>query len=203
MKIPFFVLEGGEGAGKTTQIKRLKEYFGDRIVITREPGGSPTAEAIRTYIFAHPELTALEQFEKFWEARESHLKETIRPALEAGKIVVSDRFDSSTFAYQIRAKETPELVDAFWQYRKSILGDTVPSLYIYLDIDSKVGLARKAKQKDGEVTHFDQWELPLHERMREGFSEFFTHVPHQIIDAARSEDEVFVDLVDILETHVA
>jgi len=201
-KIPFIVLDGGEGAGKTTLLQRLKNHFGNRLVATREPGGSPKAEEIRTYIFAHPELTAREQFNKFWEARQSHLEETIRPALNAGIMVVCDRFDSSTFAYQIVEKLHPELIEDFWKYRREIIGETQPDLYVYLDVAVEVGLARKATQSDVQLNHFDAADINDQKRRQEGFRDFFKHVPHQVIDANRSADEVYADLVTILESRM-
>jgi dTMP kinase len=200
---PFIVVDGPEGAGKSSLLLKIKAFFGERIIITREPGGSPSAEKIREYIFAHPELTALEQFDKFWEARQLHLKETIIPALSSGVGVISDRFDSSTFGYQIRAKQAPELEELFWKYRNDFLvvPRLEPDLYVFLDLDIKIGLARKAQQKNVQLNHFDNWPVDLHERMRKGFKEFFVHVPHVIIDASRPEDEVFNDFVAVLENH--
>src|SRR5579864_4280814 len=100
----FIVLEGGEGAGKSTQLRVIKEILGDDIVITREPGGSPYAEEIRNVILKSTnagQADAKTHFALFWAARADHMKNTVLPALNAGKHVISDRFDSSTFAYQI------------------------------------------------------------------------------------------------------
>jgi len=199
MKTQFIVLDGGEGAGKTSLIKKLKLHFGDKIVTTREPGGSPKAEKIREYIFAHPELTARQQFDKFWEAREVHIKETILPALETGKMVICDRFDSSTYAYQICEKKNRELIPNFWENRKRIVGETEPDLYIYMDVDVETGLARKEGQEGEVLNHFDHVAVEDQKRRQEGFREFFENVPHQIVDVNESADNVLKQIVAIVE----
>jgi dTMP kinase len=206
-KVPFFVIDGGDGAGKSTLIARLKKHFGDRLVATREPGGCPRAEAIRTEIFAHGEWSAQKQFDEFWRARGYHLEDTIQPALEAGRIVISDRFDSSTFAYQLWEKNHPELIESFWEKRREVVGSLEPQLYLYLDLDVETGLARKAQVagKGGEVTHFDMASVDAHKRRQEGYKTFFGYLPKdqvRIIDASRTADEVFDNVVKILESHL-
>ncbi len=199
---PFIVLDGGEGAGKTTLLKRLKSHFGDTLVATREPGGSPEAEAIRAYIFAHPEFTPKEQFDLFWKARELHLRQTIIPAIESGKMVVCDRFDSSTFAYQLVEKGNMELEPDFWEKREQIVGTQAPDLYIYLDVDVETGLRRKhVQQQEGKevLNHFDDASVEDQKRRQHGFLTFFQRVPHRVVDANRGIDEVYDDLVKILE----
>jgi dTMP kinase len=106
----FIVLDSGEGAGKTLQLKRAEEFFGDKILVTREPGGSKYAEQIRELILHSiyaSQADAKTLFALFWAARADHLDKTIRPALLAGKTVLTDRFDSSTYAYQIIAQGQP------------------------------------------------------------------------------------------------
>ncbi|MCX6717094.1 MAG: dTMP kinase, partial [Candidatus Taylorbacteria bacterium] len=150
----FIVVDSGEGAGKTSQLNRAKEVFGDSLVLTREPCGSPYAEEIRNIILKSPnagQADANTLFALFWAARADHMKNTIIPALEAGKTVISDRFDSSTFAYQIIAQEAKELKDFFWQMRDFYLGDLKPDIYIYFDIDPVIGLARKTGQGPEEI----------------------------------------------------
>jgi dTMP kinase len=201
-KPQFIVIDGGDGAGKSTLIKRLKAHFGDAAVVTREPGGSPYAEEIRRVILNSPlasQADARTHFGLFWSARADHLKNTIRPALAAGKTVITDRFDSSTFAYQIYAQEAEELRDFFWEIREFFLDGTTPDLYIYLDVDVRTGLARKAGQDASENNHFDERKVDFHERMRKGLKEFLNHVPHEVVDANRTEDEVFRRVLAILE----
>ena len=100
----FIVIEGGDGAGKSTQIKKLAEHFGDKMILTREPGGTEYAEAIRELALKHPlagNADGKTLFMLMWGSRAEHMNHLVVPALNEGKIVVSDRFDSSTFAYNI------------------------------------------------------------------------------------------------------
>ncbi|MBA4319946.1 MAG: dTMP kinase [Flavobacterium sp.] len=192
----FIVVDSGEGAGKTTQIKRAKDLYGDLIVFTREPGGSPYAVEIRKIILESQnagQADAKTMFALFWAARADHMKNTITPALNNGKIVICDRFDSSTFAYQIVAQGARELEKLFWQIRDFYLGDMKPDLYIYFDIDSKTGLSRKNVQGHNEINHFETRKIEFHNVLRVGFKEFLGHVPHKIIDASQSLEDVWND----------
>ncbi len=201
----FIVVDSGEGAGKTSQLNRAKEVFGNALVLTREPGGSPYAEEIRQLILKSPNASQADAktlFALFWAARADHMKNTILPALEAGKIVISDRFDSSTFAYQIIAQGASELKDFFWQIRDFYLGDNKPDLYVYFDIDPVIGLARKNQQGGEELNHFEARKIDFHNRLREGFKEFITHVPHQVIDASQPIEKVWDDFKEVLEKSI-
>ncbi|MEI6420385.1 MAG: dTMP kinase [bacterium] len=201
----FIVVDSGEGAGKTSQLNRAKEVFGNALVLTREPGGSPYAEEIRQLILKSPNASQADAktlFALFWAARADHMKNTILPALEAGKIVISDRFDSSTFAYQIIAQGASELKDFFWQIRDFYLGDNKPDLYVYFDIDPVIGLARKNQQGCEELNHFEARKIDFHNRLREGFKEFITHVPHQVIDASQPIEKVWDDFKEVLEKSI-
>ncbi len=202
----FIVIDSGEGSGKTTQLNKAKEFFGDALVLTREPGGSAYAEEIRNVILKSlnaSQADAKTMFALFWAARADHLKNTIQPALAAGKIVITDRFDSSTFAYQIVAQGARDMEPLFWQMREVFLGDCKPDLYVYFDLDPKVGLARKNKQGGEELTHFEDREIEFHERQRAGCKEFMTHVPHVVVDASQSVDQVWVVFKKILERRLA
>jgi dTMP kinase len=200
----FIVVDSGEGAGKTTQIKRAQDYFKD-FVFTREPGGTIYAEEIRDLILKSRnagQADAKTLFALFWAARADHLKNTIVPALNEGKTVICDRFDSSTFAYQIVAQGALELEAFFWQMRDFYLGDFKPDLYIYFDVDPKVGLARKNSQGMVERNHFEDRNIKFHNSLRNGFKEFLSKVPHKIIDASKSIDEVWRDLKAVLEEKI-
>ncbi len=197
----FLVLDGGEGAGKSTQIKKLAEYFGDRIFITREPGGSPYAEEIRSLILNSKyaaQADAKTHFALFWAARADHLKNSILPALSRGQHVISDRFDSSTYAYQVFAQGALELKSFFWKMRAFYLPRT-PDRYIFLDVDPKIGLARKQTQKGVELNHFDERDVAFHSNMRKGLLDFFKKVPHSVIDAHPSFDTVTASLIGEVE----
>ena len=173
----FIVLDGGDGAGKSSVAQKLKEVYGDRLLITREPGGSRYAEKIRELILsddgkgADPET----QFLLFWAARRDILTKVIKPALDEGKIVVCDRFDSSTYAYQIYAPKRFELEPLFWYLREVMLlkDDLEPDLYVLLDVDPERGIER-AKGR-GALNHFDKKSLEFRKRVSDGLKEFILH----------------------------
>ena len=199
----FIILEGGEGAGKSSQLRDLKDIYGDRIIVTREPGGTPYAEEIRHLILKSEhagQADAKTHFALFWAGRADHLKNTIIPALENGINVISDRFDSSTFAYQIHGQEAKELSDFFWQMRDFYLNEVTPDIYIYMDVSTEEGLRRKNTQvNQDEINHFDQRKVDFHNRMREGFMEFLKKVPHKIVDANSSKEEVKKLLIQAID----
>lgn len=198
----FIVVDSGEGSGKTTQLNKAKEFFGDSLVLTREPGGTPYAEEIRELILNSPnakQADAKTLFALFWAARADHIRNVIGPALLEGKIVISDRFDSSTYAYQIIAQGARELEDFFWQIRDFYLGDFKPDLYVYFDLDPRIGLARKAKQGGQELNHFEARKVEFHDMLRDGFKKFLTKVPNAVtIDASQSKEKVWEDFKKVL-----
>lgn len=204
----FIVIDGCEGAGKTTQMKRLKERYGDAVVFTREPGGCPYGESIRTLILKDEhakDADAETLMLLFWAARAEHLHKTVRPALAAGKAVISDRFDSSTYAYQIAGQGHARLERLFLSLRDNVLGELSPDRYIVMDIDPVDGIGRKRSQAVGgndERNHFDDREIDFHSRVRQGYRDFFrlTGATHQVVDATPSEDDVFDALVAALES---
>lgn len=198
----FIVLDGGDGAGKTKQRQLLKEKYGDDVVDTREPGGSPYAEEIRNIILNSENAKGADARTMaglFWAARRDHIVNTIVPALESGKIVICDRFDSSTYAYQIFGQGAEELKENFFDLREFFLQGCEPDLYIYMDVDIETGLARKKGQGD-ELNHFDDRELDFYKKMKQGFAEFLEKVPHKTVDANKSISQVHEELVSIIDS---
>lgn len=202
------VLEGPDGSGKTTQIEMLRATYPD-VKFTREPGGTPFAEELRKQIFATPEATAREHFDMFWLAREDHIKNLILPAINAGTIVVTDRFDLSTFAYQICGFEhRGELAELFWQQRRDIVEKILGARvhYIYLDVVPEISMARLSA-RSGEVTHFDQKPLEFHERVHAGGHEFidrvrrpgFSSMTTAVVDASLDEQQVYLQICASIE----
>ena len=184
----FIVIDGGEGSGKTTILKWFaKTPLGKKVLITHEPGGAELAHKIRALDLSKKakEAGAETQFCLMWAARADHLKNKIIPALAKGVSVISDRFDSSTFAYQIYGQEARHLEKLFWQTREIFLRERKPDLYIFLDVKPEVGLKRVAGRKEAK-THFDERASAFHQRVRAGFLRFFKNVPHKIIDANQS-----------------
>ena len=125
------MIDGADGCGKTTVISYLKSVYQNNFLFTREPGGSPFAEKIREVILSPDakEASGLTQFGLFWAARADHLEKKIRPAIESGINVVSDRFDSSSYAFQIHGQEMASLERIFMQMRQICLGETVKELF--------------------------------------------------------------------------
>ncbi len=192
MKGSLIVLEGGEGSGKSSIIERMKsEVKSDNVVFTREPGGSPRAEEIRRYLFSEEgkTLSADSQFHLFWAARMDHIKETIQPALENGKIVISDRFDMSTYAYQIFGEEHHDLKFLFGLIRGRMLTMIPAPTYLWFKVDPVVGLQRKRGVAD--VNHFDEKDIEFHKRVHRGYGDF-TAVGRVIeLDASLSKEVVW------------
>lgn len=197
----FIVIEGGDGAGKSTQMNMLRDLLGEEnVILTREPGGTPYAEAIRDVALNHDLAKHAEgktQFLLMWASRAEHMFNKVKPALAEGKLVVSDRFDSSTYAYNIYAQEEDSLKDYFWQTREFILKENTPDLYIYLDVSPEISKERTAGR--GAENHFDERPQEFHLKVRDGYMKFLERVPHKVIDADRTPEEIFKDLVETIE----
>jgi dTMP kinase len=189
----FITLEGGEGAGKSGHAAALAEWLraqGIDVVVTREPGGSPRAEILRKRLldgrFAKqgPETEAL----VFALARADHLAVTIRPALAAGRWVVSDRFMDSTRAYQGTAGIDPELLDLI---DAIVVGADRPDLTLVLDVPAALGLER-ARHAKPAPDRFESDALPLHEARRQAFLDIAAREPERcvVIDATADKPTV-------------
>ena len=194
----FITFEGGEGAGKTTQIERLRkrlESLGHDVLVTREPGGSPKAEEIRRFILAgHAKhLGAFTEALLFAAARIDHLTQTIRPALNHGRIVICDRFVDSTRVYQgVLGNLDEETIGAL---ERVTVDGTMPDLTLILDLPAEKGLARAERRRESRGEDADRFEAEapdLHERLRQGFlrvAEAFSW-RCAVIDAGRDVDRV-------------
>ena len=191
----FITFEGGEGAGKSTQITRLAEVLkarGLEILVTREPGGSPGAEAVRHVLLSGaaeklgPEMEAI----LFASARSDHVEQVIRPAVEAGKIVLCDRFMDSSRVYQ---GVTGGLDAEFMRQLEEVaINGMMPDLTLILDIDPAVGLARAAKRRTGPADRYEKETVALHRRRREAFLDIAKREPKRckVIDASADPERV-------------
>ena len=192
----FITLEGGEGAGKSVQAKRLEARLaalGLAVIRTREPGGSPGAEALREAILSGfaADFSPAGQAFLFSAARVDHLDRTILPALARGAWVVSDRFADSTRAYQGAAGNLPPEFIA--DLERLTVGANRPDLTLILDLSADVGLKRAAKRrKTGPADRFESEGLPFHETLRRAFLDIAAAEPERcvVIDAGESEEAV-------------
>ncbi len=192
----FITLEGGEGAGKSTQIPRIAEYLRSRgldPVCLREPGGTPCAEKIRAILKERRDddrLCDTAELLLMYAARAQLTKTVIRPALEKGRAVLCDRYDLSTLAYQGGGRGIP--LDEILAIRKVAIGDFRPDLTLLFDLDVKQGLARARGR--GEADRFELSGLEFFNRVRDAYLGLQKEDPERIrlIDASRGEDEVFM-----------
>ena len=194
----FITLEGPDGSGKTTQIRWLAEWLreqGYQIVLTREPGGSDIGDQIRRVLHDSRNIAmdARTEILLYSASRAQHVAQCIRPALAAGKIVISDRYADSTLAYQGYGRgldlETLRTITAF------ATSGLTPDLTLYLDIEAQEGLQRRQLGGD-EWNRLDAEALEFHQRVRAGYLELTDLEPERwvVIDAARSAKEVQAEI---------
>jgi len=181
----FITFEGGEGAGKSTQVERLAERLralGLSVVVSREPGGSAGAEAIRHVLLsgAAKPLGPHAEAILFAAARADHLRQTIRPALERGQWVISDRFADSTRIYQgVLGNVDARLIG---RLEKLTVGDLGPHLTIILDIPPEEGLARVTRRRgDAPIDRFEAEAFDFHKKLREAYLELAEREPNRCV----------------------
>ena len=182
----FITFEGPEGAGKSNQIRLLRDYLetkGCVCVLTREPGGTPLAERLRAVVKNHagPEkLHPTTELLLIEAARSQHVREVIRPALAAGKVVLCDRFFDSTTAYQggARGMES-QVIDTLNEFAAA---ECIPDLTILLDLPPEVGFARAQAREEtrGEHDRFEEEKLDFHRRVRAGFLKIAEAEPERV-----------------------
>lgn len=202
----FITFEGGEGAGKSTQIALLEEALkaaGHSVLRTREPGGSKGAELIRDLMVtgATNRWDAKTELLLANAARRDHVVKTILPALKRGQIVLCDRFVHSTLAYQVgRDGVTDALVRRVHQ---DLIGDLWPSLTFVFDIDPKIAMAR-ASARDGEKQgRFEQMDAQFHANLRTRFAQMGQEDPAcRLINAGQPVDGVFNDIWEAAQAHL-
>jgi len=197
----FITLEGPEGSGKSTQIKRLAkrlELMGFPVITTREPGGTPIGDQIRQVLvrMENKELHPRTEILLFLAARAQLVEQLIKPALQDGKIILCDRYGDSTLAYQgyghgLDLEKLRQMLDFATDHLK-------PDLTILLDLDVKLGLMRK--KAEDEWNRLDAYEVLFHERVREGYLNLAREEPDRwrIVDASQGIDAVQEDLLRII-----
>ncbi|HWA44084.1 MAG TPA: dTMP kinase [Hypericibacter adhaerens] len=190
----FITLEGGEGAGKSTQGKRLAAWLegrGRKVLLTREPGGSPGAEEIRKLLVqgATDRWDPITETLLHFAARRDHLERVIRPALAQGQWVLSDRFADSTLAYQGYGHGVDRGFIAALE--RAVVGTERPDLTLILDLPVALGLKRAGGRR-GPETRYEEMAQAFHERLRQGFLDIARQDPQRcrVIDAAGALEAV-------------
>ena len=197
----FITFEGGEGAGKTTLIEELSLALtkkGHSVLKTREPGGTKLGEQIREILLQYTgPISPYSELCLFLASRAQHIMEVINPGLEQGKVVLCDRFNDSSIAYQGAARELGvKEVETFCSFISEKLK---PDLTIYLDLDPEVGLKRASNV--GKHDRIESETLNFHQKIREGFFAIQRQEPKRfhLIDAKRTPETVFHEAMKIID----
>ena len=200
----FISMEGPDGSGKSTQLELLKKYLSDKgyeIIITREPGGTRISEAVREIILnkEYTEMSYMTEALLYASARAQLVSEVIKPAIDEGKAVISDRFVDSSAVYQGMARGLG--VENVYKMNEFAIQGVMPDLTIHLDLPAKVGISRKKDQK--ELDRMELEALDFHEKVAEGYRKLAELAPDRIytIDATLPIDVIhrlIVEKVDSL-----
>lgn len=200
----FVTFEGPEGAGKTTQLRLLVDWLrgrGIEPVVTREPGGTPMGDRIREAMFGAVDhgIRPLTEALLMSAARAQHVQELLLPSLEAGKLVLCDRYTDATLAYQGGGRGMDAGV--LRQLIAIAAGGLQPDLTIYFDVPAEVGLRRKlqAHGQGGELNHLDRMDLAFHERVVAAYKALIAAEPGRwrVVDASRPLDEVQAEVREL------
>ena len=201
MRGVFITLEGGDGAGKSTQMRRVRgwlEQRGHEVITTREPGGTTLSELIRDVVLHgdHPEMSAHTELLLIFAARAQHVESLIKPALEAGRTVLCDRFTDASYAYQGAGRGLPRSDIAALE--QMVQGDLRPDLTLLLDLPVETGLARASER--GSEDRFETQSGTFLERAREAYLQRASEFPerYEVVDAAHNEQHVWRQIKTVL-----
>ncbi len=208
MICPFITFEGGEGSGKSTQIKLLADYLqqkGKKVLVTKEPGGTPIGLQLRQLLVEGDanKLDAVAEALLFFADRRIHMTQKVWPALKEGSWVISDRFADSTTAYQYYAynkRLSKEDIDDLYRFA---VGDFKPDLTLILDIDPEIGLARsfaKAKGMEHQELRNENRALEWHRNLRRGYLEIAKENPARcvVLEADKPIDVLQAEIVAVI-----
>jgi len=204
----FITFEGIEGSGKSTQISRLLQYLmnsGRSAILTREPGGTPIGDQVRKILLdpANRLLDPTAELLLYAASRAQHLREVILPALDAGKVVLCDRFSDATLAYQGYGRGLS--IDTIRQLDGIVTAGLRPRLTILLDIDAATGVGRARGRNTSQGLHgearFENEELAFHNLVRDGYLDLAKQDPGRIrtVDASRTPEEIQEDVKRIVD----
>ncbi|MGJ8653642.1 MAG: dTMP kinase [Opitutaceae bacterium] len=198
----FISFEGGEGCGKSTQIRLLSERLkaeGSTILQTREPGGTPLGEAVRNLLQhdkAGEGMHSLAELMLFAASRTQHVHQKIRPAIERGEIVLCDRFMDSTTAYQGAARKLdPEIVSTINQIA---VDSMCPDMTILIDLDPQIGMSRVRARGNGELDRMEQEAIEFFEAVREGYLKLAVSEPERflVLDGSQTVEDLQAQIWD-------
>ena len=199
----FVTFEGGEGTGKSTQLRLLASHLsrsGIEFLQTREPGGSPSAEEIRSLLVTGSvnRWSPIAETLLFYAARVEHWRQVIEPALAKGALVICDRFSDSTIAYQAYAGGMNKTT--IQHLHNLVLPGVEPDLTFVLDLPIEIGLQRASARHDSE-TRFERQGKEFHERLRQGFLDIAKECPIRcvVIDATQTMEKVHSDILVVLQ----
>lgn len=201
----FITFEGGEGAGKTTVAKVIKEKLSNEnidVFLTREPGGEgvPFAEAVRNVIMNHSDVDLITELLLFEASRREHIVKKILPALAKGSLVISDRFEDSTVVYQGFAKGID--IDIINSANKIARGTLTPSLVFIFDIDPIIGKNR-IENGERDTNRFDNEGIEFHKKIREGYLKLVKDNPSKyiLIDASNSIEYISNFIIEKIKSY--
>lgn len=199
----FITFEGTDGAGKTTQIQRLSadlRQAGHDICLTREPGGTPISEQIRDMLLNpdHSEMAATTELLLYAASRAQHVSEVIKPALEAGKIVISSRFADAMVVYQGYGRGLD--LERINRLNRIATEGVTPDVTFVLDLPVEIGLQRVQKSRGG-LDRLEREKIEFHQRLRDGYRALVQQEPQRlkIIDARATPDQVYVQIQEAVQ----
>ena len=202
MRGKFITIEGTDGSGKSTQIELLMDYLkkkGADVIFTREPGGTQISEKIREIILDvdNSEMTGITEALLYAAARSQHVEEKIIPALEAGKIIVCDRFVDSSIAYQGAARGLG--AEKIMGINEAALHGIIPDMTLFFDLSPEKGILRKKNER--ALDRLEKEKMDFHEKVYEGYKNLCKKYPERIkpIDADRSIDEVHSEVIEVID----
>lgn len=208
----YITIEGVEGAGKGTQIKKIEQYFRDNNIdylMTREPGGSEIGEQIRKILLdtKNKKMDPETEFLLFAANRKQNITEIVKPAKKQGKIIISDRGLDSSVVYQGFSRGVN--LDFIKNIHKEIMVDCFPDLTIILLVDPKVGLERvkkdnRAESKIGELDRIEKEGLDFHQKVYDAYKKIAQDDPrYLIVDASQSPEQVFAEIKQVIEKNIS
>ena len=201
----FITFEGGEGCGKSTQAKLLKEYLeskSKKVSLTREPGGTEFAEKLREVLLSGEGVSdPLTEFLLLSVARRDHVINFIKPKLMDGEVVISDRFIDSSFVYQGYLKELS--LNVIEQITRLSIGDFMPDITLFLNIDPEISMKRVLENRQVQ-TYYDKKDISFHTKINDSFLDLAKSYKSRIkvIDAAGSQEEVFERIKNVIDEKI-